>query len=124
MSTRLCLLLVGWFACLATSAAHAVPRPGASSANGELVRAKLLADVSAIQPGQPFTVGVLLTIEPGWHVYWKNPGDSGLSTSAKWTLPEGFKAGDLQFPVPTRFDLEGGLVNYGYHDEVMLTATI
>ncbi len=80
----------------------------------DLVKAELLADVSAIAPGQPFTVAVKLTITSGWHIYWINPGDSGLPTTVKWNLPDGFSADPLQYPAPKRIELPGGLVNYGY----------
>ena len=46
------------------------------SRSDHLVKAELLADVSSVKPGEPFTVGVLLKMKPHWHVYWKNPGDS------------------------------------------------
>jgi DsbC/DsbD-like thiol-disulfide interchange protein len=89
-----------------------------------LVRASILADVSAIEPGKPFTVGVQLKLAPSWHVYWINPGDSGIATKVTFDLPEGFSAGEVMYPVPHRFDLAGGLTSYGYADEVMLLATI
>ncbi|MDB5356388.1 MAG: hypothetical protein JWN24_2841 [Phycisphaerales bacterium] len=88
------------------------------------VKATLLADVSAFKPGDPFTVGVLLEIEPDWHVYWTNPGDSGLAPSVKFTLPPGFAASPLAFPIPTRFDQPDNTVAYGYHDRVLLTTRI
>ena len=50
----------------------------ASEVRADHVQAELLSDVSAIQPGKPFWLGVHLTVDPGWHVYWKNPGDAGL----------------------------------------------
>lgn len=88
------------------------------------VQADLLSDVSAIKAGQPFTVGVLLKIEPRWHVYWKNPGDSGRATTVKFDLPPGFTAGDLRYPVPTKIVQPGDETIYGYENEVMFTATI
>jgi DsbC/DsbD-like thiol-disulfide interchange protein len=88
------------------------------------VRAELLADVSAIQPGKPFWLGVRLSIDPGWHVYWKNPGDAGLPTRVTFTLPDGFTAGPLQFPTPRRFVQPGNIVAFGYEDSVMLLAQI
>src|SRR5437867_6329056 len=97
--------------------------PYAAASNGN-VQAELLADVSAIQTGKPFTIGVRLTIRPGWHVYWKNPGDSGIPTTVEFTLPDGFVACELQYPVPHRIEAAGGIVNYGYEDEVMLLAKI
>ena len=62
-------------------------------------------------------------MRPGWHVYWKNPGDSGLPPSVTWMLPEGFEAGPIEWPAPTRFR-EEDLVTYGYHDEVILPVRI
>jgi DsbC/DsbD-like thiol-disulfide interchange protein len=85
-----------------------------------LVQAKLLADVSAVKPGDPFRVGVLLTIDPTWHIYWKNPGDSGLATKVKLNLPAGFTNGATEFPVPTRLKLPGDILNYAYENQVML----
>jgi DsbC/DsbD-like thiol-disulfide interchange protein len=67
---------------------------------------------------------VLLKIEPKWHLYWKNPVDGGIPTTVELKLPEGFTASAIQYPVPRKFELEGGLVSYGYEDEVMLLATI
>src|SRR5678815_3819103 len=75
----------------------------------DLVKAELLADVSAIQPGQPFHVGVLLKIKPQWHVYWKNPGESGVATILDLKLPEGFKASPVQYPVPRQHEDPGGI---------------
>jgi DsbC/DsbD-like thiol-disulfide interchange protein len=83
-------------------------------------QALLLANVSGIAPGVPFYVGMKFTIDPGWHIYWKNPGDSGLATDVKLNLPEGFSASGLLFPVPNRIEFPGPVVNYGYENEVML----
>jgi thiol:disulfide interchange protein DsbD len=88
------------------------------------VDATLLADTTAVQPGKPFTAGVLLKIKPGWHVYWKNPGDSGLPTKVEWKRPEGWKAGELRYPIPTRIELPGNEAIIGYEKEVLLTAEI
>src|SRR5689334_13919793 len=50
---------------------------------------------------------------PGWHGYWLNPGDAGLPMDVKWQLPEGFEAGALRYPVPTRLTV-AGIMNYVY----------
>ena len=65
------------------------------------VRAELLADVEIIQPGVLFRLGVLLVMQPGWHVHWTNPGASGEPTEIVLRLPDGFTAGPLQWPTPT-----------------------
>ncbi len=89
-----------------------------------IVRAELLADTGAVRPGQAFGIGVLLRIQAGWHIYWVNPGDAGEATTVKYTLPEGFAAGAVQFPVPKRFEDAGGIVGYGYTESVLLVSEI
>src|SRR5207247_9661072 len=88
-------------------------RPAAGAVPRDLVQATLLADVDSVKPGKPFNLGVLLKIKPGWHVYWKNPGDSGLATRVALKLPEGFKGGEPKFPIPVRFDRPGDVVAFG-----------
>lgn len=84
----------------------------------------LLADVEAAAPGEPFTLAVRIKTQPGWHVYWKHPGDAGLATKVTWSLPEGWKAGPLRWPKPATFKQPGDIVGYGYTGEVLLGATI
>jgi thiol:disulfide interchange protein/DsbC/DsbD-like thiol-disulfide interchange protein len=86
----------------------------------QLVKAELLADTSAVVPGKPFTVGLLLRMAPGWHTYWKFPGDAGIPTELKWKLPPGWKVGEIQWPIPLKLSEPGDIQIYGYHDEVLL----
>jgi len=82
-------------------------------------RTTLLLSASAAQPGDTVLAGVRLQMEPGWHTYWKNPGDSGGPTTIKWQLPPGVTAGDIQWPLPEKLTLEE-LTTYVFHDEVIL----
>jgi thiol:disulfide interchange protein DsbD len=66
----------------------------------ENATAELVADAAQIAPGEPFHVALKLTPREHWHTYWRNPGDSGLATSLEWTLPQGFVAGDIDWPAP------------------------
>ena len=86
----------------------------------ELVKAELLVDTTAIVPGKPFTVGLLLRMVPGWHTYWAFPGDAGIPTELNWSLPAGWKTGEIQWPIPLKLDEPGDIQVYGYHDEVLL----
>lgn len=88
------------------------------------VTARLVADTSAVQAGRPFRVGVHLSVDDGWHVYWKNSGDSGLPTRVDLKAPEGFSVGELQWPAPLRYAESGGQTAYGYAEEVLLFATV
>jgi len=90
----------------------------------ELVRPELLADTTAIVPGKPFTVGLLLRMAPGWHTYWKFSGDAGLPTELKWKLPPGWKIGDIQWPIPLKTIDPGDIETYGYENEVLLMQEI
>ena len=78
----------------------------------------LVSDVAAIAPGQPFRVALRQKMAPGWHTYWRNPGDAGQPPELRLELPEGWAAGDLQFPAPHRIPF-GPLVNFGYEDEAV-----
>jgi len=92
--------------------------------NSPHVQARLIADVNHIQPGKPFTVAVVFDIDPDWHIYWKNPGDAGLPTLVKLTLPDGFTAGELRYPTPKKFVQPGDIIAYGYETQTALLATI
>jgi thiol:disulfide interchange protein len=83
----------------------------------------LLAETRSIQPGSTFTVGLHLTLEPGWHTYWKNPGDSGEPASITWRLPPGFTPGEIQWPAPQLISFPP-LASYGYFEEVLLLVEI
>ncbi|MDX1673863.1 MAG: protein-disulfide reductase DsbD family protein [Longimicrobiales bacterium] len=85
--------------------------------------ARLISEVAAVQPGSPFTVGLHITLDEGWHTYWKNAGDAGNGTFMDWRLPAGFTVDSLRYPVPELIPYPP-LMSYGYHDEVVLLATV
>jgi thiol:disulfide interchange protein/DsbC/DsbD-like thiol-disulfide interchange protein len=101
----------------------ALPHASGANAAEPKVRAELVADVAAVTPGEPFRAGLLQHIAPHWHTYWKNPGDSGEPTRLTWTLPEGFSASDIRWPLPDAIPV-GPLMNFGYSDELLLPVTI
>jgi thiol:disulfide interchange protein DsbD len=80
----------------------------------------MVSDAHRLEPGGRLVLGVLLEMAPGWHVYWKNPGDSGLATEVRLALPHGFVAGPLGWPLPVEFSQPGDLIGYGYEDSVLL----
>lgn len=107
----------------AVGAALAVRSAVSMAADPPPVTASPVVSVSRFQPGTPFHVGVHLRMAPGWYTYWRNPGDAGLATSVRWTLPEGFRAGPVEWPAPRRF-VGGGLASYGYGEDVVLPVEI
>jgi thiol:disulfide interchange protein DsbD len=81
---------------------------------------RLVAEVSRVQPGSSFLAGLLMKMDPGWHTYWKNPGEAGLATKIRWTLPGGVTARDIEWPAPHKYTEGGEVITYGYADETML----
>src|SRR5215471_13196208 len=73
----------------------------------------------AAKAGDTVLVGVQMKMEPDWHTYWKNPGESGQATEIKWTLPVGVTAGEIQWPLPYKIP-PADVVTYGYEHEVVL----
>ena len=84
------------------------------------VTAELVAHDASIQPGRPFTVALKLNHDATWHTYWINPG-TGYPTSLRWTLPEGFTAGEIIWPTPHVVqDTKGNVTGHGYEGETFL----
>ena len=99
--------------------ASATHRPKGDGTRQHPVEARLLFDSSHAVPGQTLRVGVHLTQDAGWHTYWKSPGAVGLPTDITWSVPDGATTTPYQYPVPSRFELEG-LVSFGYDDQILL----
>jgi thiol:disulfide interchange protein len=88
------------------------------------VQVSLVSDASAVVAGQPFTVALRMQHDPHWHSYWLAPG-TGYPTSITWTLPEGFKAGEIQWPTPHVVkDTSGKITGNGYDGENFLLVEI
>lgn len=90
----------------------------------EHVKAQLLAHApEGVAAGKDVRLALSLEHQPHWHTYWRNPGDSGIATTLDWTLPAGVKAGEIEWPTPSRLPL-GPLLNYGYEGRVLLPVTL
>ena len=89
----------------------------------DAVVAELVADVASVVPGQAFRIGLALQHDDDWHTYWRVPGDSGLPTQFELRMPDGFEAGPIQWPVPSRFVIPP-LGNLGYEDDVLLVRQV
>lgn len=103
-------------------------RANASSgqAQGATPHAKieLIADwPGASSAANTLWTGILFHLDPGWHIYWQNAGDSGTPPKIDWQLPAGYHAGTIQWPAPVRLG-HGSVVDYGYQGEVLLMAPI
>ena len=93
--------------------------PASAQEAGLNVHVRLVAEDSAVPPGGTVTVALAQDIRPGWHTYWVNPGDAGVATEIKWSLPRGWSATPVQWPTPRRLPV-GPLVDYGYEGKPWL----
>ncbi len=87
------------------------------------VIAEFIPEVSSVKAGEEFTVALRMQMRPGWHTYWKNPGDAGLRTQIEWELPEGVSASNIHWPYP-HLDELAGTVTYGYSGDAWLLVDI
>ena len=88
---------------------------------------RLLFSAETARLGDVVWAGIELKMPPGWHSYWRNGGDAGLSTKVDWTLPKGVTNGALLWPAPERLDTKAGdmsLITYVYENTVVLIAPI
>lgn len=122
----LSLISVGLWPGFARAQGPSTPPPRTLSlgpASTPRITAELVPMTTWAVPGSTLVVAVRQQIQPGWHTYWRNPGDSGGPTELSWTLPRGTVAGDIVWPVPERLRLQD-LMNYGYSGQVYLPVPI
>jgi thiol:disulfide interchange protein/DsbC/DsbD-like thiol-disulfide interchange protein len=118
-----CLSLFALFIASLTACAATVPSAAAPTLTAPHLTVTLLVPPGQIYPGQSFTAGLDFRMEPGWHVYWINAGDSGEPPKAQWHLPAGITADPLQFPPPRRLPL-GPLMDFGYENQVVFPVPV
>ena len=107
------------FAVLALLISGGIAPGHAQPVEAEHLSVELIALQQSAQPGAQLDIGLHFRLEDHWHIYWKNPGDSGQPTSVEWQLPDGVEATGFNWPAPERQGL-AGLMNYGYSSEVLL----
>lgn len=114
--------LVAWLALVSTPWLN-VSAQQADEPEAPTSEIRLHSPVRAVQPGSRVTLALRLTMDPGWHTYWKNGGDAGLPLNVNWTLPAGVTAGPVRYPVPSLMP-EPPLMTYGYRDSVTFLVDI
>ncbi|MCB1279337.1 protein-disulfide reductase DsbD domain-containing protein [Prosthecobacter sp.] len=87
------------------------------------LKLQLVSEQTAVVPGKPFTVGLYIEHDRGYHTYWRFPGIVGVPTQMKWDLPRGWKAGELVYPEPER-TLMFKIKAQGFDRDVMLRTEI
>jgi thiol:disulfide interchange protein len=84
---------------------------------------EIISESKTMKAGDELLLGLQFKLSPGWHTYWKNPGDAGEGASVTWSLPEGIKASEILWPGPETIPVEP-LMTFGYEDEITLLTNI
>ncbi len=108
MTYWLRLFLIAGLLC-ATSPAHAQGK----------TKVRLLLSHQTAKPGETVMVGVEFKMQPRWHIYWRNPGESGIPPKIEWALPKGVTVGEIQWPIPEKV-LFDTFRTYEYHGAAVL----
>jgi DsbC/DsbD-like thiol-disulfide interchange protein len=109
---------------IVTAAARRDGPPFGAQGDTSHAKVELIADrTRASSAGETMWAGVLFHLDPGWHIYWENAGDSGTPPKINWQLPAGYHAGAIRWPTPVRLGHES-IVDYGYEGEVLLMVPI
>lgn len=118
--------MFGWLlaACMALLTPEPAVAQSPSSPEEETpVEVKLVANYDAVSPGLPLKLGVQIKVAPGWHIYFRDPGETGLPTTVDFVTPSGFKAGELNWARPKKFT-DFGVTAYGYDGETTMAADV
>ena len=84
---------------------------------------QLVAEYPSLAAGHNLNLGLRFELEPDWHIYWRNPGDSGEPPRVQWQLPAGITAGEMQWPTPQRLGTSS-IADFGYEHAVTLIVPI
>jgi thiol:disulfide interchange protein DsbD len=97
--------------------------PQTNSSTDDLVTFSVHPGETDVSAGGTFLLHFHARIKPEWHIYWKNPGETGMATDISIDAPEGFDVGTIQWPRPITFKT-GEITSYGYKDETVLTVPV
>src|SRR5271170_4589224 len=85
--------------------------------------ARLITATDTTGSAQTVEAGIEIRLKPGWHSYWRSPGDAGIPPSIDWGGSGNMKHAEIAWPAPTRYSLQG-FETAGYQDHVVLPITL
>ncbi len=66
-----------------------------------------------------YLAGLEFSLEPGWHTYWRYPGEAGIPPQITLTDTANLKAYEVLYPIPERYS-DGFSTSIVYHDGIVL----
>lgn len=90
--------------------------------------AELISERTSVLPGETVFIALRMTMDPGWHIYWRNAGDAGLPPQLilKETASIADEAlGEMMWPLPKLLPVvDGEIMDYGYDDEAVFALAL
>lgn len=62
---------------------------------------------------------VEIELAPGWHTYWRVPGEAGVPPEFDWSASENLRSVSYEWPRPEVF-MSNGIRSYGYAERLVL----
>jgi len=85
-----------------------------------MVQVELASQYSQVnRTGDSFLIGLKFSIEPEWHIYWRNPGDSGAPPAFQWVTSSYLSFSEPYWP-PPKIMTVGPFINIGYEKKVTI----
>ena len=118
LTAAVCLLLLG---ARAVGAAEDVSRWDGDARSA----ARLIAGAQATGGGAALVrAGIEIRLKPGWHTYWRYPGDAGVPPQFDFKGSQNVKQVEVLWPAPERLPEAGGISIIGYEHDVILPLRI
>jgi len=106
-----------------TFAASSLPAARSEPLISPRATVTLLSEADTVAPGQAIDIGLHFRFQPGWHIYWMNPGDAGQAPRIELFAPPGTTVSELHWPVPERH-VDGPITTFVHQGEVLLPFTV
>jgi len=104
------------------------PRVAAQPGVNDLVTVNVTPSSGTVHAGETIVLAFHFDIAPGWHIYWRNPGQTGVATAIEVTAPEGWKVGEVMWSRPKSIPpIPPGSASgpsYGYENEAVFFVPI
>ena len=104
-------------------AAGADPAAAAEGAWTDGIKASVRLIAAGTAPDGRLSAGIEIVMPPGWHTYWRTPGDAGIAPTFDFSASVNVADVAVAFPVPTRLD-DGFSVTNVYVDRVVLPLAV
>jgi DsbC/DsbD-like thiol-disulfide interchange protein len=116
--------VIAFCATVLIAASPATAADDASRWDGD-ARSAIRLVAGSLPAGQttPMRAGLEIRLKPGWHTYWRYPGDAGVPPRFDFAGSQNVKAVEVLWPAPQRIP-EEGMVAIGYTGDVMLPIAI